>query len=448
MDINRKWGSLFLAAALALFTAQAQAALEPESNYLCTGDLGAVSVDNLRVPEGASCTLNRTTVNGNIHVEDNASLRAYDANINGNIQANRAASVNFYAGSSVNGNIHIHRSGSAEIQAVDINGNLKLENNDRFLNAADNTIDGNLQASNNSGGLSITANQIDGNLQCDANSPPPALSGNRVTGNLEGQCAGADVDPPPAPATATQFPTHTPRTPTSTLPAPTSTPPAPTATPPSPTPGALVSNDDAYTLSGAQILVPAPGLLANDQVPGQSPVEVVLVSPPQHGSLSLGSQGEFEYQAQSGYFGADAFSYQLRSAGIESNPAAVQLTMIDQEAPTVHWTAPVQAEQRYDLQDGDQVSLEVQASDNLGLGRVVFLWWDAVNNRYVTLASLPPTPPFRIQVSASALNPAWNQIFAVAEDLAGNSSNQPYIWLYKESPGQSSLPVYLPIIGK
>ncbi len=121
--------------------------------------------------------------------------------------------------------------------------------------------------------------------------------------------------------------------------------------------------------------------------------------------------------------------------------------MIDQAAPTVQWTAPVLDGQRYDLREGEQVLLEIEVSDNGTIGEVKFLLWDAVNELYVTLASLDQ-PPYSIMINASALQPGWNQIFGFASDLAGNQSNYPYIWLYKLTDGVMDHSIYLPLVGR
>jgi hypothetical protein len=296
-----------------------------------------------------------------------------------------------------------------------------------------NTIGGNLEISKNTGGVSITGNTIGDNLTCKKNNPPPTGGGNIVHGNTEDQCAGLGGNPSTVPTDSPPTPTHTPPAPTQT------------ATPPTPT--ALIANEDAYTLTGEQISVPAPGILANDQFSENGPVEVILVRAPQHGVLALGQEGDFVYQAQSGYFGEDSFDYLFRSAGSESNPASVRITMADQEAPTVQWVAPVLAAERYDIREGEQVILEVEASDNGNLSQVTFQRWDAVNERYIALANLAQ-PPFRVTVSASDLNPAWNQVFVKAMDAAGNSSERSHIWLYKVDEGGISRRVYLPFLGR
>jgi hypothetical protein len=42
----------------------------------CRGSLGGVTVDNLRVPQSATCTLDLTRVHGTIKIERNAVLNA------------------------------------------------------------------------------------------------------------------------------------------------------------------------------------------------------------------------------------------------------------------------------------------------------------------------------------------------------------------------------------
>jgi hypothetical protein len=78
--------------------------------------MGAVTVDNLRVPQNASCKLNGTKVQGTIKVETGASLTAGNVYVIGNIQAEGAESVNV-SGSSVGGNIQIKQDGVWFIQA-------------------------------------------------------------------------------------------------------------------------------------------------------------------------------------------------------------------------------------------------------------------------------------------------------------------------------------------
>jgi len=224
MKSKLNWKSLLLAAvlALALLLGGNEPALADD--YNCTGSVGAITVDNLRVPQNATCTLTGTTVEGNVFVENNATLHAYSVRVDGNIQAENAAQVNVYTGSVVGGSVQIVQSGAADIQGVAINSDLYFDDNSQYLNAANNTIGGNLQAFQNTGGVSIVGNTIDGNLQCLSNVPAPTGGGNIVYGSMEDQCADFGGSVP---------------TPTATPPEPT-----PTATPPSPTPTPPPGDDD------------------------------------------------------------------------------------------------------------------------------------------------------------------------------------------------------------
>jgi len=157
---------------------------------VCRGTLGAVRVDNLRVPQGASCTLNGTHVKGTIKVERNATLRATGIRVIGNVQAENARNVIVRGGSRVGGSVQIVQGSAARILGSNINGDILFDDQDGRLSANSNQIGGSLQAFKNTGGLVIDDNRIDGNLQCKENVPPPDGGGNVVQGNKEDQCRG------------------------------------------------------------------------------------------------------------------------------------------------------------------------------------------------------------------------------------------------------------------
>jgi hypothetical protein len=156
--------SVFGSLAIAALTAAPALAEE----RTCRGTIGATTVDNLRVPQGATCTLNGTRVKGTVKVERGATLTASGISVVGNIQAEGAAAVNV-AASTVGGSVQIVQGGSSKL--------------DR------NSVKGDVQYFENRGTISIISNRIDGNLQCKENSPRPAGGGNIVGGNKEDQCA-------------------------------------------------------------------------------------------------------------------------------------------------------------------------------------------------------------------------------------------------------------------
>jgi subtilisin family serine protease len=150
--------------------AMAALALLTGGEFKCMGvSLGSITVDNLTVPQGQTCTLNGTQVQGNVKVEALATLSADFIDAGGNIQADGAASV-MLSNSMVGGSVQVVKSGSALLQA--------------------STVEGDAQFFENSGSLTISSNTIDGNLQCKQNSQSPTGGGNVVQGNKEDQCAG------------------------------------------------------------------------------------------------------------------------------------------------------------------------------------------------------------------------------------------------------------------
>lgn len=134
----------------------------------CRGTIGAVTVDNLRVPSGASCTLRGTRIQGTVKVETGARLDASDIRVIGNVQAEGHRDVRLVS-STVGGSVQLKQGGTANVQRNDINGDL--------------------QSFTNRGSQTFNRNTIDGNLQCKENVPAPTGGGNIVGGNKEDQCA-------------------------------------------------------------------------------------------------------------------------------------------------------------------------------------------------------------------------------------------------------------------
>ena len=157
---------------------------------LCTGTIGARTVDDVFVPSGKTCTLNGTRVEGNVKVASRATLYVKGgARIDGNIQADSGARlVSLAAGSFVDGDIQVKKSGAVTVLSSRVNGNIQLEENKQALKVNKNTVGGDIQIFKNTGGATINGNVVDGNLQCKENSPAPKGKGNIVDGNKEDQC--------------------------------------------------------------------------------------------------------------------------------------------------------------------------------------------------------------------------------------------------------------------
>jgi hypothetical protein len=94
------------------------------------------------------------------------------------------------------------------------------------------------------------------------------------------------------------------------------------STPPPPPTGV----NDAYAANaGATLVVPPPGVLANDT--GAGPLSAVLVSTTSQGALAFNAGGGFSYTPAPGFTGADTFTYQPVGAGGPGTTATVTITV-------------------------------------------------------------------------------------------------------------------------
>ena len=157
---------------------------------VCRGTIGGATVDNLRVPQGATCTLNGTRVEGTVKVERSARLFANGIRVKGNVQSEGFQAIYLRQGSVVVGSVQLDnglRGGNGQVLNSRINGDLQFFSNSARMVARGNTILANFQANQNNGGLVIQNNRIAENLQCQSNNPAPVGSGN-TAGDKEGQC--------------------------------------------------------------------------------------------------------------------------------------------------------------------------------------------------------------------------------------------------------------------
>ncbi len=134
----------------------------------CRGSLGASTLDNVRVPSGATCTMTGTVLKGTLKVERGGTLKATRIRVNGNVQAEGHRSVTLTS-STVGGSVQLKQGGAISLRSNRVKGDVQL-------------------FTNRTGTKTVSSNRIDGNLQCKENRPAPVGSGNVVGGNKEDQC--------------------------------------------------------------------------------------------------------------------------------------------------------------------------------------------------------------------------------------------------------------------
>jgi cytoskeletal protein CcmA (bactofilin family) len=155
----------------------------------CPPNRGAATIDGNVVISGA-CTLEGTTVKGNVLLYAGGTLIARNARIEGSLQADRAVFVDV-TDSWVNGDVQLDGlSGDlSRIAGTEVGGSIQLKDNRSPVEVLGNDVRADVQAFGNTGGVLIADNGVDGNLQCKSNAPAPVGGNNFVAGNKEDQCA-------------------------------------------------------------------------------------------------------------------------------------------------------------------------------------------------------------------------------------------------------------------
>ncbi len=187
----------------------------------CSGTLTGGTSGSLRIPDGATCTLEGVTVQGMIKVGEGATLLTDESTISMNVMARDAASVRLID-TVVLGEINLQRTSGPivigpEGCAVDpiADGNIVLINNDGtiavcFMNLRNlivqgnskriglfsNIVSNNLIVTKNTGrAIHVRDNEVGRNILVTQNTSwkKIAVNDNTVTGNI--RCTGNAIDP-------------------------------------------------------------------------------------------------------------------------------------------------------------------------------------------------------------------------------------------------------------
>ena len=205
---------------------------------------------------------------------------------------------------------------------------------------------------------------------------------------------------------------------------------------------APVGAHDQYLTNATNTIpltVAAPGVLANDSDPENSPLTAILDTSPLNGEVDLKSDGSFVYTPTQNFDGVDFFTYFAWDGGLASNVTQVELTVDITSPPPVTWIGPVGNSQIYYV-SGEIIELEVAVAPGItDLEGVRFYRWDSVAQAFVEIGFVA-SAPFVYSFDTSELNFAWNQIFAQALDHTGNYSEREFIWLYLNYPPVLWLP--------
>lgn len=97
----------------------------------CRGAIGATTLDNVRVPDGAKCVLEGTFVQGTVKVETDAVLVARDVRVVGNVQAENARNTRVVATSRVGGSVQVKQGFAAKVANSKVNADIQYDSKQR-----------------------------------------------------------------------------------------------------------------------------------------------------------------------------------------------------------------------------------------------------------------------------------------------------------------------------
>ncbi|MHB1137024.1 MAG: Ig-like domain-containing protein [Coriobacteriia bacterium] len=117
---------------------------------------------------------------------------------------------------------------------------------------------------------------------------------------------------------------------------------------------------EAYDVTGASLIVEAPGVLVNDSDADDDLLSAHKVTGPSHGTLVLDVDGSFLYRPAAGYSGPDSFTYRVGDGLDLSDPVTATLAVT---APPVN-TAPIATGDAYETAAG--IPLAIGAPGVLG----------------------------------------------------------------------------------
>ncbi|KNZ31435.1 MAG: hypothetical protein AD742_15530 [Methylibium sp. NZG] len=159
-------------------------------NVTCVNlTIGAIRLDSVIVPSGASCTLLGTTLNGTIEVGATSRLIAENVNVTGDLKSDGAAELRVSGTSRVGGSVQVQRGAGASLSGLSVTGDMQIDAMTGPTAASGNRITGNMQVVGNRGGVTLTSNTMGGVMQCKENLPAPTGSRNVAT-LKEDQCVG------------------------------------------------------------------------------------------------------------------------------------------------------------------------------------------------------------------------------------------------------------------
>jgi hypothetical protein len=166
-----------LAVALFLVWGVVQAPVARAAGTECNGTMRGdnVVLENVKVPPGASCTLDGVTVNGNVVADGATGLTITNSTVKGDVKVtNSTGNIIIEEDTKIYGNVSLKD--NMDVSITIVNSTLKAVGNDK---------PGNLEIVNCTGEISVENNDIAGNESfIDNTAQPLNIVGNKIGGTL------------------------------------------------------------------------------------------------------------------------------------------------------------------------------------------------------------------------------------------------------------------------
>lgn len=191
-----------------------------------------------------------------------------------------------------------------------------------------------------------------------------------------------------------------------------------------PVPSAI---DDHPPIDGfAPIIIP---VLDNDTALIDVPIEITVISDPTYGTYTIEADPDntITYTPLETFLGLDQLTYEI--CDLDGDCASADVIIEDQIPPEIISASPVGVGEIFEV-SGEEITIEVEVSDNFQVDCIEFIRWDARNEHFIPLGE-DCQSPYQIIIDINLLNYGWNQIYFRATDLAGNSSAHVHLWLYR-----------------
>ncbi len=172
--------------------------------------------------------------------------------------------------------------------------------------------------------------------------------------------------------------------------------------------------DDYSTAQDQELVVPPPGVLANDVDTDGDPLHVALVSDVAHGQLDLKPTGWFTYTPAVGWHGTDTFTYRATDGFSSSEVTTVSIAVI----PPPDTTPPTTSDDAPAGWSNGAVPVTLTATDNDGGSGVKSITYAVDGGAPTTVDAATTQVP--IEAPADHSNDGTHTITFHAIDNAGN----------------------------